>query len=205
MMNPRCALLATVLLAACGSEPSGGAARGAAPDSAGAASTAGQAAVDSPARVPAAPDAAQAIVLAPDGLEVTAGGAPARLAFGGPEAGVLQAVGPVLGEPAEQGIQQECPAGPLYHRSYAAGLQLVFQDGAFVGWSAREGSAFRTAPGIGPGSTLGALKAAYPEATVAENSLGMEFGAGDLFGLVSDSTASGRVEIMFAGINCIFR
>ena len=49
------------------------------------------------------------------------------------------------------------------------------------------------------------LKAAYPAATVQETSLGMEFAAGDLYGIVTDSTGTGQVQMMFAGINCIFR
>jgi hypothetical protein len=158
--------------------------------------------VDTPA--PAAAAESPRIVLAPDGLSVT-GGAPRQLAFGSPRAGALAAVGAVLGEPAEQGIQEECPAGPLYHALYGAGLQLVFQDSAFVGWAARQGSTFRTAAGIGVGSTLGQLKAAHPAATVQETSLGMEFAAGDLYGIVTDSANAGAVEMMFAGTNCIFR
>jgi hypothetical protein len=200
MMNSRCLLLAAALLAACGSEPSGDAARSA-PDSAGAAPAVVGGAADTAATAPAA---APAVVLASDGLDVT-GGTPKRLAFGSPMAGVLTDVGAVLGEPAEQGLQEECPAGPLYQTSYGPGLQLVFQDSAFVGWFARQGSALRTAAGIGPGSTLAQLKAAYPTATVEETSLGMEFAATELYGIVTDSTDAGVVEVLFAGTNCIFR
>lgn len=199
--NPRCLLLAVLLLAACGSE--GGAAARSPADSAAVPATAIVPGADS-AAAPA--PAARMIVLAPDGLELTGGsGGAERLAFGTSRARVLAAVGAVLGEPREQGVQEECPAGPLYHALYSAELQVVFQDSAFVGWASRKGSAFRTAAGIGPGSTLGELKAAYPAATVGETSLGMEFAAGDLYGIVADSTASGQVEMMFAGTNCIFR
>jgi hypothetical protein len=195
MMKTSRALLIAALLAACGSESSGDAARGPATD----------AAAPTPATAVPAPAAdSTAIVLVPDGLGVT-GGAPKQLAFGSPRAGALAAVGALLGEPAEQGIQEECPAGPLYHALYGTGLQLVFQDSAFVGWAARQGSTFRTVAGIGVGSTLGQLKAAYPTATVQETSLGMEFAAGDLYGIVTDSTDAGVVEMMFAGTNCIFR
>jgi len=205
MMHPRHLLLTSVLLAACGSEPSRDAAAGASPDSA----------VDAPAAairdtaVTAATGqerGAASIVLAPDGLTIGGGaGAPKRLAFGGAQAGVLADVGAVLGAPGEQGIQEECPAGPLYHALYASGLQVVFQNDEFVGWAAREGSRFRTAQGIGPGSTLGELKKAYPAATVQETSLGHEFAAGDLYGVVTGPSDSATVEMMFAGTNCIFR
>ena len=203
MMKPRYALLAAALLAACGSEPSGDAAR-TTPDSAGAAPAAVGGAVDTAAPAPAAPAPAAAIVLAPQGLNVT-GGAPKQLAFGSPQAGVLAEVGAILGQPAEQGIQEECPAGPLYQAQYAAGLQLVFQDSAFVGWFAREGSAFRTAAGIGPGSSLPQLKAAYPATTVEETSLGTEFAANELYGIIANPSDAGEVEVMFAGTNCVFR
>lgn len=203
MTNSRCLLLAVVLLAACGSE--GGAAARSSADSAAAPATTPVPGADS-AAAPTAQPARRTIVLAPEGLELAGGaGGAERLAFGDPQARVLAAVGAVLEAPREQGVQEECPAGPLYHALYAAELQVVFQDSAFVGWASRQGSAFRTAAGIGPGSTVGQLKAAYPAATVGETSLGMEFAADPLYGIVSDSTASGRVEMMFAGTNCIFR
>jgi hypothetical protein len=204
MIHSRCVLLAAALLAACGSEPNGDAAGGAAPDSAAAAPAVARDTADTGSPV-ARPAAGAAVVLAPDGLEVAGGAAPKRLAFGGAQAGVLADVGAVLGEPTEQGLQEECPAGPLYQTQYASGLQLVFQDSAFVGWFAGQGSAFRTAAGIGPGSTRAQLKAAYPAATVQETSLGVEFAAGELYGIVADSTDAGAVEVLFAGTNCIFR
>lgn len=203
MNHPKYALLAIVLLAACGSEPSRDAA-GASPDSAVHAPAAVRDAVDTTSRGASPERGAASIVLAPDALTI-GGAAPKRLAFGGARAGVLADVDAALGQPKEQGIQEECPAGPLYHALYASGLQVVFQDDEFVGWAAREGSNFRTAQGIGPGSTLGELKKAYPAATVQETSLGHEFAAGDLYGIVTGPSDSATVEMMFAGTNCIFR
>lgn len=203
MMQPKCALLAVVLLAACGSESAGDAAGGAAPDSA-APAAAGQGAADTAAPAPAAASA-PAAVLAPDGVEVAAGGARKRLAFGDARERVLADAAAALGAPRDQGTQEECPAGPLYFTLYEGGLQLVFRDSAFVGWAAREGSVFRTAAGIGFGSTVDQLKAAYPAATIQESSLGTEFAAGDVWGIVNDLSTPRKVEVMFAGINCIFR
>lgn len=196
-------LLAAVLLVACGSEPSSDAT--ARPDSAATAPAAAGTPADTLPAGPAAGGAAPAIVLAPDGLNVTGGAAPKQVAFGSPRAGVQADVGAVLGAPAEQGIQEECPAGPLQYAQYGAGLQLVFQDSAFVGWFAGEGSTLRTAPGIGPGSTLGQLRSAYPGVTMEETSLGHEFAAGELYGIVADTSSAGAVQVVFAGINCIFR
>jgi hypothetical protein len=207
MNHPKYVLLATLLLAACGSEPSQDAAAGAAPDSAVQAPAAVVGQTPDTVSSATAPDrGAKTIVIAPDGLTIGGGaGAPKRLAFGGAQAGVLADVGAALGEPKEQGNQEECPAGPLYHASYTSDLQVVFQDGEFVGWFAREGSRFRTAEGIGPGSTLGELKKAYPATTVEESSLGHEFAAGELYGVVTGPSEAATVEVMFAGTNCIFR
>lgn len=204
-MHLRHLLLATILLAACGSEPSQDAAAAASPDSLPEAPAA--AVRDTADTVSSGPErGAASIVLAPDGLTIGGGaGAPKRLAFGGAQAGVLADVTAALGAPKEQGNQEECPAGPLYQASYTSGLQVVFQDGEFVGWFAREGSRFRTAQGIGPGSTLGELKKAYPATTVEETSLGHEFAAGELYGVVTGPSDTATVQVMFAGTNCIFR
>lgn len=201
MKNSTNVLIVAILLAACGSEPSNDAAAGSSADSAAAApvSTADTASAAAPNQ------SGTSVVLAPDGLTLTGAGAPKRIAFGGAQAGVLADVGAALGQPTEQGAQEECPGGPLYQALYAAGLQLSFQEDAFVGWAAREGSTFRTAQGIGPGSTVGELKAAFPAATVQESSLGHEFAAGELYGVVTAPSDAGKVEMMFAGTNCIFR
>jgi hypothetical protein len=58
---------------------------------------------------------------------------------------------------------------------------------------------------VGPGSTLGQLRAAYPATKVEETSLGQEFDAGELYGIVTDTTDAGQVQVVFAGTNCIFR
>lgn len=204
MMHPRHLLLTTLLLAACGSEPSRDEAAGAARDSTPApAAVAGATADTVSAGTPPERDSTS-IVLAPDGLTI-GGAAPKRLSFGGAQAGVLADVNAALGQPKEQGNQEECPAGPLYQASYESGLQVVFQDGEFVGWFTREGSRFRTAQAIGPGSTLGELKKAYPATTVEESSLGHEFAAGELYGVVTGPSDAAAVQVMFAGTNCIFR
>lgn len=195
-------LLGAMLLGACGSERGDGDGRTAA-DSAGGA-VAAPAAADTTAAaasVPAGQPAASRVVLAADGVDVGAG----RLAFGGGREQVLASVGAVLGAPQQQGTNEECPAGLLGFTWYVGGLQLVFQDSAFVGWFAQEGSALRTAKGIGPGSTVGQLKAAYPATKLEETSLGHEFDAGGLYGIATDPSSSGKVQVIFAGTNCIFR
>jgi hypothetical protein len=202
MIHPRYLLPLALALAACGPDRPADTAGDTVRASADSASGTVAPAVDT---LPPAAPAPRSIALAADGLEVIDGGAPQRLPFGAARTRVLADVGGVLGQPAQQGMQEECPAGPLYQVGYAGGLQLVFQDSAFVGWFAQSGSTLRTARDIGPGSTLGQLKAAYPATKVEETSLGHEFDAGDLWGIVTDTTDAGEVEVIFAGINCIFR
>src|SRR5688500_5397761 len=96
MMHPRCALLAVVLLAACGSEGCGEGPDHVAP---GSASGAVAAVADTAPPAAAAARSAPVIVLAPEGLSVTGGTAPKQLAFGSPQAAVLAEVGGVLGAP----------------------------------------------------------------------------------------------------------
>jgi hypothetical protein len=199
-IHPRHLLLLALALAACGPDRPADTADAPSADTGRAAA----APVDTPAAPPAAARAGSAVILAADGLELAGDGA-SRLPFGTARARVLAAIGGAMGEPTQQGMQEECPAGPLYQVGYAKGLQLVFQDSAFVGWFAREGSALRTAAGVGQGSTLAQLRAAYPATKVEETSLGYEFDAGELYGIVTDTTDAGVVEVIFAGINCIFR
>lgn len=200
-IHPRSLPLLAVLLAACGSDASDDGPRPASPDSAPPGATAPDTVRQD--TTPLAPE--NVITLTADGLELIAGGTPRRLSFGSARAGVMAEVGGVLGEPRQQGTMEECPSGPLNQVSYADGLQLNFQDSAFVGWFASEGSPLRTARSIGPGSTLAQLRAADPGTKVEETSLGYEFAAGELYGIVTDTTAAGKVQVIFAGINCIFR
>jgi hypothetical protein len=199
---PRSLLLFTVLLAACGSDRSDTADRAAAPAPAPPGpAAAGPAAEDSLAEA----HAPRALRLSSGGLEVPIGNGPQLLPFGTGRARVLADLSGMLGEPREQGTMEECPSGPLSQVSYDAGLQLSFRDTAFVGWFAEEGSSLRAGAGIGSGSTLGQLRAAYPTTTLQETSLGYEFDAGGLYGIVTDTTADGRVQVLFAGTSCIFR
>ncbi|MBK5223803.1 MAG: hypothetical protein JJE52_13225 [Acidimicrobiia bacterium] len=143
--------------------------------------------------------------LAGDGL-VLVGDDTVLLAFDISEAEVLDGLVAALGEPDGAGPEEECPAGPAdFARFSATGLSLTFQGGNFVGWSARPTASLETAEGIGVGSTVGELTAAYPETTIKESSLGWEFSAGGLYGVASSDTDGGVIETMWAGTTCIFR
>jgi cytoskeletal protein RodZ len=149
-----------------------------------------------------APDEDVAVVLVATGLQVD----DADLDFEADADDAVAAIADVLGPPSEEGDQDECPAGPATFAAWdEVGLSLTFQEDVFVGWSARPTSTLQTSEGIGIGSTVGDLQAAYPGTTFTTTSLGEEFDADGIFGVATDSAASGEVTDMWAGITCIFR
>jgi hypothetical protein len=189
MKTPIRLLLCALSLAACAPDQPGAAAEGA-----------GDSARAAPAP-PSSPARADTVTLGSHGLDV--GGE--RFPFGAERARVLAALSRSLGDPQEQGTSQECPAGPMHQARFANGLQLNFQDGAFAGWFAGPQARLRTSRDVGPGSTLAHLRAAYPATTVESTSLGYEFHASGLSGIVTDDADEGRIEVVYAGVTCIFR
>lgn len=132
-------------------------------------------------------------------------GAARSIPFGQPQAAVLAALERVRG-PAGRGVNQDCGAGPVQYANWPDGLSLVFQEGSFVGWGldGRAAGAVTTAAGIGPGSTRGALTDAH-DATFEQTSLGTEFAAGALYGVLDGPGANARITDMWAGISCAAR
>jgi hypothetical protein len=90
---------------------------------------------------------------------------------------------------------------------FPGGLTLLFQDDKLAGWSVGKGSAGRqsTMSGVGVGSTRSDLVAAYSGVTVSETSLGQEFSAGGLYGVLDGPGATAKIEVMWAGTSCVFR
>lgn len=153
----------------------------------------------------------RSVLLALDGeglrLVVAATGSTRLLAFGTDSAAVLDGLGRALGAPTSRGSNAECGAGPVDFASFDGGLSVNFQSGRFVGWSARASntsSALTTMSGIGVGSTRAALDSTY-SARVAQSSLGTEFSAGDLSGILDGTAPSSRIANLWAGVNCIAR
>lgn len=124
------------------------------------------------------------------------------LAFGLPKSQLLLALEPMLGKPS-QGRNADCGAD---FANWAGGLSLVMTNDKFVGWSVamRAGSGLNTMAGVGPGSTRRELEGAY-SATFEQTSLGTEFAAGDLHGLLSGRQPAARITDMWSGINCAAR
>lgn len=109
-----------------------------------------------------------------------------------------------LGQPLA-GRNEECEAGPLDYARWERSLTLYGQDGKFVGWFADGSSGtIATAAGVGPGTTRQDLEAAYA-VEVFESTLGTEFTAGALSGLLDSPHPDSPVTAFWAGVSCNFR
>ena len=126
------------------------------------------------------------------------------IAFGTPRDDVLAMLA-FRGKP-ETGTNGECGAGPLEYANWPDGLGLFFQDDKFAGWNLNERSkgAITTASGIGPGSSRTDLEGAYA-ADISETTLGTEFAAGELFGLLDGEVPAAKITYMWGGVSCNFR
>ncbi|MBA4805224.1 MAG: hypothetical protein H2038_11280 [Brevundimonas sp.] len=158
-----------------------------------------------------APDAPGEALLEADGVTPAnpgGRGTALKFAFGMPEADVVSAMSQMRGGQAPtRGANAECPVGPLTFADWGDDLQFVFADGRLAGWTAGDGAprGFTTLAGIGVGSTVAELKAAYPEAQIREDSIGPEFAAGEIYGTLSGTGDDARVTGLWAGASCIFR
>lgn len=166
-----------------------------------------------PAPAPAAPPEAAAdaprLAVEGEGLRwfLPPNGSARPIPFGRPEAEVLASIERVRGE-AGKGINQDCGAGPVRYANWADGLSLVFQGGRFAGWGldGRATGAIATADGIGPGATRAQLEAAYGiPVVVRQTSLGTEWRAGAVSGLLDGPGRQAKVTDMWAGVNCVAR
>lgn len=192
--------IATVLLlglAACGQPasetPAAPAAPAAAPPSGPAPVAAGQAAV--------ALDAGGLLIVMKDT------GSSRMIDFGLPKTQVVGIVTNVAGAPAAETTNTECGAGPVQFIPYPDGLTLLFQEDRFVGWSIDKDASGKqsTMSGVGVGSTRSDLLAAYSGVEISETSLGQEFSAGGLYGVLDGPSAAAKIEVMWAGTSCVFR
>lgn len=157
--------------------------------------------------VNAAQAAEHAVNLAPDGLSlVLPTGATRHINFSMPRDVAAKAIAAALGSPIEEGDDQECGAGALSFASFRGGLGLYFQGGKFAGWDldGRDGGHFATAAGVGIGSTRKQLESAY-KVTIEDSTLGIEFSAGGMSGLLSMREPSGEITNLWAGVTCIAR
>lgn len=126
------------------------------------------------------------------------------IAFGTPRSQTLAALA-ARGTP-ETGTNTECGTGRLAWARFSDGLTLQFQDDRFAGWSVDRAAKGKvtTMAGIGPGSTRAALEGAYA-IEMPDSTLGIEFAAGDMGGLLDGPGKDAKVTDMWAGVTCMFR
>ena len=126
--------------------------------------------------------------------------------FGTPQADVLASLQRVRG-PAGRGVNADCGAGPVEYASWPDGLNVVFQRGKFVGWGldGRAAGALATVNDVGPSTTRAELEGAFATVSVQRTSLGSEFTAGKLHGVLDGPGPRARITDMWAGVSCVAR
>jgi hypothetical protein len=169
----------------------------------------GAAAADANGSVSDAEAAEVDLRLASGGLLATqTSSTPGRtLAFGMPREEAVGAVASILGPATGEGSNEECGAGPMQFTSFGT-LSLNFQQGAFVGWSLRgppRTPALRSAAGLGIGTPRDQIMGeGQGPLQVSETSLGTQFDAAGILGLLSGPEPDATVTSIWAGTNCIF-
>jgi hypothetical protein len=133
-------------------------------------------------------------------------GADVPLPFGTPRSDVVTFLSRYLGTPDAPSHNSECGVGPMDFRRFDD-LELNFQNGAFVGWSLRRSSdiagSVRTSLSDGTRQGDPATFVTTRLAAVAESSLGSEYHANGVTALIDE--ASGTIEMLMGGANCVFR
>jgi hypothetical protein len=133
--------------------------------------------------------------LTPDRGGLQPAGTDLRIDFSRAEAGTIDTVSRILGaRPARINDLAECGAGPVRAARWPSGLTLNFQDGDFAGWVV-------DAPGmtVAGGYRVGM---AAPDLALQSTSLGRDFEAGGIFGLIEDA---GTVTTLWSGTTCFYR
>jgi hypothetical protein len=150
--------------------------------------------------------ARRVLALDPDGLRIfnAATGSARAIPFG-LKANVVSILTRLRGKPRVQSINEECGLG---FAQWSDGLTLQFREEKFVGWFLNDRNAesrnLATSAGIGIGSTLTDLQEAYT-IEVSQTTLGTEFAAGELWGLLSGSQPTDKVTSLSSGATCTFR
>lgn len=180
-------------LAACDSAPAGD---DAAANSAAPANSSAAAAQSAP--VPAAP-----VVLEGAGLRIPGASPPRTLAFDMPKAEVIEALTRALGRPpTERGENSECGGGAMTFADWEGEMLVYFLDGRFAGWDSR--GALKTIEGIGIGSSRAEV-ARLPGFEVEQSTLGAEFRARGLSGILESAAPGAKVTAIWGGATCVFR
>jgi hypothetical protein len=129
------------------------------------------------------------------------------LPFGIAQDALLRAVA-FQGQPTNIDTHNECGAGPMTIAQFN-GLDLLFQDGKFAGWVVNDvkPNVLTTTAGVGSqGSpaTLEELKSFY-KTSVEKSTLGQEFQAEGIGGLLDGTGPEAKVTSLWAGLTCFLR
>ncbi len=156
----------------------------------------------------AQPSQSVAAALSGEGVQIVRkpNGSTTLLAFGTARRQAVDALDALFpGQTRETSRNEECGAGPLEFVIWSGGLAALFQDGKFAGWALNDtADSLTTMAGIGIGSTRTELAAAY-DAKVFKSTLGTEFSAGDLGGILDGSGPESKITNLWAGTSCNFR
>jgi len=151
----------------------------------------------------AAPAPAPAIVLEGAGLRIPSATPPRTLAFGMPAAETVEALTKALKRaPTERGANEECGGGGMEFAAWEGEVTVWLLDGRFAGWDNKGG--LKTLDGVGIGSSR-AQVAALPGFEAEESTLGTEFRAGGLSGILDSKAPDAKVTQLWGGATCVFR
>ena len=154
-----------------------------------------------------APSESAKLALDAEGLRLVdpMSGRTTPLAFGMDESQILALLERTRGAVA-RGTNGECGAGPLGTANWADGLSLLMKKGRFVGWAVdqRSAGALSTMAGIGAGTSRKDLNDAY-SAAFTKTTLGTEFQAGAIGGLLNGPRPDAKITNLWAGTTCLFR
>ena len=150
-----------------------------------------------------APPPAAAIVLEGSGLRIPGASPPRTLTLDMPKSATIEALAKALGRPpTELGANGECGGGGMEFAAWEGDIIAWFLDDRFAGWDNKGG--FRTIEGIGIGSSRSEVEV-LPGFEVEESTLGAEFRAGGLSGILASKAPDAKVTHLWGGATCVFR
>lgn len=126
------------------------------------------------------------------------------VAFGEAQAAVVAHASTVFGGQPTVTQQTDCRNGAFQTADWGKGLQLIFQDGKFVGWRADRSLAAGYANRAGTvfGRPVGDIKAQNPGFILAEAVRGREFALDGVHGRVLQSGNAATIDELWGGTTC---
>jgi hypothetical protein len=187
-------------LASCGPEADKTDANAAANGAANAAAPAASGEAPAP---PSPPAERSPLVLEGAGIGIPDASPPRIVSFDTAKPSAIDAVTRALGHPPTKlGENGECGGGGLEFAEWKGEITLWFENGRFAGWDNK--GKLKTTGGIGIGSSRADL-AQLAGLEVEESTLGTEFRAGGLSGILSSKAPGGKVTSLWGGTTCVFR